>query len=121
MRASGTRHEVPFTIRMVAWFYVITGALALAASFTYVRGAGLLYVALAVFQLIVGWGLLNAAIWSYGVAVALALAHIATGLLWGLLGVPILLLPMIVNALVLFALLSRESRDWARSRRGVPG
>jgi hypothetical protein len=111
------RHIPPF-IRIIAWFEIIGGALAIVNGFLLFSRGGWLLILPGTVAILGGWGLLGAKLWAYYTVVVVAAVNvvIASPLLSR--GRSTALFTLIVNAVILLILLSGRSRDWAASLAG---
>ena len=116
-RPQPRRHIPPF-IRIIAWFEIIGGALAIVNGILLFSRGGWLLILPGAIAILGGWGLLGAKLWAYYTVLVVAALNvvIASPLLSR--GRSTALFTLVVNAVILLILLSGRSRDWAASLQG---
>jgi hypothetical protein len=112
------RLDIPASVRIIAWFEMIGGALSVLTGLRLIGSVGWLFIAAGAVAMAAGWGLLKARLWAYYTVLVLAGLNIVFSLPIMLRGAGTLLFTLIVNAIILLVLLGGPSRDWAASLRG---
>jgi hypothetical protein len=111
------RPHVPIVIRIIGWFEIIGGTLALITGVVLLATRAWLFIVPGAVTIAAGWGLLNAKLWAYYTVIVVAGANIVVASPLLSLGRNVALFTLIVNATILLILLNRESRSWAESLR----
>jgi hypothetical protein len=117
MDPAPTRSRIPAPIRVIAWFEMIGGALAIVNGFILLSRGGWLLILPGVVAILGGWGLLRAKLWAYYTVVAIAGINIVLASPLLSRGRSAALFTLIVNAVILLILLGGQARGWAQSLR----
>jgi hypothetical protein len=117
MQEHRPRPYVPILVRVIAWFEIVGGTLAVVSGAVLIAGGGWALIVPGAVSIAAGWGLLNARLWAYYAALALAAVNIIVASPLLSLGRNVAMFSLIVNAAILLILLNRESRGWAESLR----
>jgi drug/metabolite transporter (DMT)-like permease len=117
MQERPPRPHVPVLIRIIGWFEIVGGVLAVVSGVVLIASRGWVLIVPGAVSVAAGWGLLNAMLWAYFTAMVIAAANIVVASPLLSLGRNVALFTLFVNAAILLILLNRESRSWAESLR----
>jgi hypothetical protein len=109
--------RIPTLVRIIAWFEIIGGVLAVVNGILLLSRGGWLLIVPGAVAILGGWGLLRAKLWAYYTVVVVAAANVVLASPVLSLGKSTALFTLVVNALILLILLGGQSRAWAASLR----
>jgi uncharacterized membrane protein (DUF2068 family) len=111
------RPQIPALVRVIAWFEMIGGALAIMNGIVLLSRGGWLLILPGIIAILGGWGLLRAKLWAYYTVVVIAAINIVLASPLLTRGRSAALFTLIVNTVILFILLGGQARGWAQSLR----
>ena len=111
------RGDLPTPIRLIGWFETAVGVLAMVTGLAAAGAAAPLFLISGIISTTIGFGLLSGKLWAYYAAVVLSALNLVSLVILFLRGARAFFPALVVNALILYLLLSPDIRGWAASLR----